>query len=169
MSRFIQLLCNFARQCGRALVVMMLIVSAALMTIFLESGSNDPSDKLVAGDGWGSEALSRIYDGVYTTVIPLANACGLGASSCFKCHNGKRAKAANMDSEKAPWHSDHSKVNKSCAGCHKGNPRLMKEEMAHKKMLGDPLTDTGEACANCHEGGDLDALSKSYMSLRGNK
>ncbi len=67
--------------------------------------------------------------------IALANACGMGASSCFKCHNGTRAAAPKSDKATDPWHPDHKTVNDSCVGCHNGNARLMKEEMAHAKML----------------------------------
>jgi formate-dependent nitrite reductase cytochrome c552 subunit len=71
-----------------------------------------------------------------------------------------------MDSKKAPWHSDHAKVNKSCAGCHKGNPRLMRETMAHNRMISDPRDKLQQACSTCHAGDDLDTLSKPYISLR---
>ena len=47
-----------------------------------------------AAPSWGSEALNAVYRGVAeSSPIQLANACGSGASSCFKCHDGRRARA----------------------------------------------------------------------------
>lgn len=172
MKKLIVFLKRLTRECTRAVVVTLLVTGVALVISAYES--TDTSSALTAAqehqDGWGSESLSQVYDALSDiSPISLANACGLGASSCFKCHNGKRAAAANMDSEKAPWHSQHAKVNNSCAGCHQGNPRLMKENMAHNRMLGDPRTDLQQACSTCHSGVDLNELSKAYMSLRGEK
>lgn len=156
------------RDCARALLVIALLATGTMLAVFSHDSTDTSSTLTAAEDGWGSEALSQVYAGLSDiSPISLANACGLGASSCFKCHNGKRASAANMDSEKAPWHSQHAKVNNSCAGCHKGNPRLMKEKMAHNRMLSDPRNDLQQACSTCHSGTDLDELSKPYMSLRG--
>lgn len=120
----------------------------------------------VADAGWGSEALVEVRAGLERiSPIALANACGMGASSCFKCHNGKRAAAPNMDPAKAPWHAQHKKVNNSCIGCHKGNPRLMKAEMAHAGMLKGPRGGA-DACGNCHKS-ELGKLEAVYQSIGG--
>ena len=117
-----------------------------------------------AASGWGAESLAALQDGLSkVSPIALANACGMGASSCFKCHNGKRASAPSMDDAKAPWHTHHKKVNNSCAGCHKGNPRLMKEDMAHDKMIKSPR-DGAESCGGCHKG-DLAKFEAPYKSI----
>jgi nitrate/TMAO reductase-like tetraheme cytochrome c subunit len=122
-----------------------------------------------AGAGWGAEAVSALAEGASrVSPIPLANACGLGASSCFKCHNGTRAKAADMDPKKSPWHAQHAKVNNSCAGCHKGNPRIMKEDIAHSKMVARPRDDTAGSCAGCHAS-DLSKVQGAYAATAGAK
>lgn len=114
--------------------------------------------------GWGSESLIVLQDGLSkVSPIALANACGMGASSCFKCHNGKRAGAPNMDEAKAPWHTQHKKVNNSCVGCHKGNPRLMKEDLAHAQMVKSPRGGA-ELCGGCHKG-DLSKFEAPYKSI----
>lgn len=167
MTKFIMFLQHLLRDFARSLLIIMLLISGAGM-VMVSYDSTDVLAQHDAEDGWGAEALSQVYHGISSmSPIPLANACGLGASSCFKCHNGKRAAAANMDSGVAPWHSDHAKANNSCAGCHQGNPRLMKEKMAHNNMLNDPRSNLKQACSTCHAGSDLDALNKSYTSLRG--
>jgi nitrate/TMAO reductase-like tetraheme cytochrome c subunit len=123
----------------------------------------------LAATGWGSEATVALAEGVaQLSPISLANACGLGASSCFKCHNGKRAAAPEMNAAKAPWHAQHAKVNGSCTGCHKGNSRIMKQEVAHAKMLAKPRDNTGEACGGCHKG-DLAAVQGAYHTTSGAK
>ncbi len=169
MIKSIKLLQRLIREFARALLAITLLVSGTTLLVISHDNTDDMSSaQTTVEEGWGSEALSQVYDGFSNmSPIPLANACGLGASSCFKCHNGQRASAANMDSEKAPWHSQHAKVNNSCVGCHQGNPRLMKEKMAHTGMIGDPRSNLQQACSTCHSGDDLDALSKSYTSLRG--
>jgi len=182
MSRLIILLRGLFRHFGRALLAITLVVSGTTLMIITHEHNADTSTQATANDGWGSEALSMAYDGISATIIPLANACGVGSSSCYKCHNGKRAGAPNMDSTKAPWHSagapnmdstkapwhkEHAKVNKSCAGCHKGNPRLMREKMAHNRMISDPRDEIQKACSTCHKGDDLETLNKPYISLRG--
>jgi len=167
MSRFIVFLRAMIRHFGRALLVITVVVSGTTLLVISQDRNDVSSVQTAVHDGWGSEALSLAYDGISTSIIPLANACGVGSSSCYKCHNGKRAGAPDMDSKKAPWHTDHTKVNKSCAGCHKGNPRLMRETMAHNKMISDPREKLQQACSTCHAGDDLDTLSKPYISLRG--
>lgn len=119
--------------------------------------------------GWGAEATVALAEGAARlSPIPLANACGLGASSCFKCHNGKRAAAPNMDAAMAPWHAQHAKVNNSCVGCHKGNSRIMKQDIAHAKMLANPRDNKAEACASCHKG-DMGKVQDAYHKNAGAK
>ena len=115
----------------------------------------------VAEDGsWSSEVLAGIHEKVIvTSPIPIANACGLGASSCFKCHNGKRAAKASAES----WHTQHAKVNHSCVGCHKGNERLMLQTMAHKDLVPDPRIKSKETCEECHTDGDVQTLLGKYQ------
>lgn len=112
-----------------------------------------------APSGWGAEAIADVRDAM-RAVSPIAeaNACGMGASSCFKCHNGTRAKAPGNDA----WHNDHRSVDNSCAGCHKGNARLIKKELAHADMVKDPRPKAAELCASCHKSGNLADLTKAY-------
>ena len=109
--------------------------------------------------GWGAEAIADVRD-MMRTVSPIAeaNACGMGASSCFKCHNGTRAVAPSTQK----WHSDHKSVDNSCVGCHKGNPRLIKKELAHAEMVKDPRPRAAELCAGCHKSGNAGDLVKAY-------
>lgn len=120
--------------------------------------------------GWGSEALNAVRDqAIALAPLPVANACGMGASSCFKCHNGGRAAAPKMDKTAAPWHRDHKTVNDSCAGCHGGNARIIKKEIAHANLAKDPRV-RAEACTACHKSGNAPALLKSYqMASSGGK
>jgi hypothetical protein len=156
------------RKSTRTLLVVAFLVVGASLVIFSHDSIDASSTQAAEPGGWGREVLSQVYTGLSSlSPISLANACGLGASSCFKCHNGKRAGAANMDSEKAPWHNQHARVNNSCASCHKGNPRLMKEKMAHNHMIGDPRNNIQQACSTCHSGTDLDALSRPYYVSAG--
>jgi len=122
-----------------------------------------------AASGWGAEATSVMAEGLtQLSPISLANACGMGASSCFRCHNGKRAAEPNMDKVKSPWHHQHAKVNNSCVGCHKGNARIMKEDLAHAKMLAKPRDNTADACASCHKS-DLAKVQGAYHATAGAK
>jgi hypothetical protein len=115
--------------------------------------------------GWGGEATAALAQHASAlSPIGLANACGLGASSCFKCHNGKRAAAPTAD---APWHAQHAKVNNSCVGCHSGNPRMMKEDMAHKNLLAKPRSGA-ETCGGCHKT-DLNKVQGAYQGISGGK
>jgi len=115
---------------------------------------------------WGSQALVEEnptgYFLEHHVFIPLANACGLGATSCFKCHNGQRAPAPSPK----PWHTDHAKVNFSCNGCHKGNPRLIKTELAHTNLISNPLTQPSATCASCHMGQNIGELVKKYEAVK---
>ncbi len=118
---------------------------------------------------WGSEATVALAEGVVQlSPIALANACGLGASSCFKCHNGKRAPAPNMDATKAPWHVQHEKVNFSCHGCHLGNPRIMKKDVSHAGLVAQPFNDKAGTCSSCHKD-DLSKVNGAYHAIPGAK
>lgn len=118
--------------------------------------------------GWGGEATAAVAEGVSKlSPIPLANACGMGASSCFKCHDGKRAPQPSLDKAKSPWHAHHTKVNNSCIGCHGGNPRIMKEDMAHKGLSAKPFG-SAQSCASCHTS-DLNKVQDVYKPLSGAK
>ena len=166
----IKMIGKTVRQFTRAAVVMGALTFATVLTVVFTAEMDEMTDSaaVVADTGWGSEALALVHEGSSRmSPIPLANACGMGASSCFKCHNGQRAAAPTMDSATAPWHTHHKTVNNSCIGCHQGNPRVMKQEMSHKGLIGDPRTDTAKACASCHTGADLNELNKHYTSLVG--
>jgi hypothetical protein len=108
---------------------------------------------------WGAEALAALPGHpLVQSVIAPANACGLGASSCFKCHNGFRAKAPSDGA----WHGHHDSVDQSCVGCHKGNARLAKQELAHRNLIRDPRKQPGETCAGCHRGADAGKFLSAY-------
>lgn len=112
---------------------------------------------------WGSEVLAAARGQAFEFApFSVANACGIGASSCFKCHNGTRAVAPKRDKKATPWHPDHSTVNDSCVGCHGGNARLIKKELAHANLNKDPRSKV-EQCASCHKSGDPASLLKAYQ------
>lgn len=116
--------------------------------------------------GWGNEALETLPARAQAwSPIPVANACGLGTSSCFKCHNGQRAAAPKMDKENGLWHSQHMHVNDDCVGCHAGNPRIIKKELAHADLVADPRTQPAR-CAACHKSEDTVALLKQYQKAK---
>jgi hypothetical protein len=132
------------------------------VSIAEQAAVNAPVD----ADAWGYEALEVVKNQAqHFSPVALANACGLGASSCFRCHNGKRAALPNMDDAAAPWHSQHAKVNYSCTGCHKGNPRILKQEIAHKNLVANPLAATSQTCATCHAAGDITPLSDTWRDI----
>ncbi len=156
-------------------LVLSVAVTALVWSLFNASFTGAPSQPLATGAGeranapaalenagWGREALVVGEDEPRWSPISVANACGLGASSCFKCHNGTRASAPRMDKGTAPWHVDHKAVNYSCAGCHHGNPRLLKKELAHSEMVVDPRVKLETSCGTCHKSEDLSQLAKSY-------
>lgn len=118
----------------------------------------------ISNIGWGHEAIGSVR-GYVAALSPIANAnaCGMGASSCFKCHNGMRAVAPKVDAKTAPWHFDHTSVNGDCVGCHKGNERLIKKELAHTGLIKDPRTNPAVACAGCHKSGNASDLDKRYQ------
>lgn len=112
-------------------------------------------------DSWGSEVLAEVGQGLekISPIVP-ANACGLGASSCFRCHNGQRA-AEPTRSENITWHIDHDKVNHSCVGCHNGNPRILKQNLAHRNLIANPLSEPEKSCTSCHSADEVkDKLAK---------
>ncbi len=119
--------------------------------------------------GWGSSVLRAFHERVVAKApIRVANACGLGATSCFKCHNkGRRGPAPAMDDKADPWHPQHMEVNHSCDGCHKGNPRLMVEGISHKGMIADPRTSPVKTCGGCHSDEDPAKLVKRYQGVGG--
>jgi len=156
---------------GRLLRGGVLLSVLGLSVALLVDLTGKPADSMAQSpaSGWGAEATSVMAEGLtQLSPISLANACGMGASSCFRCHNGKRAAAPNMDKVKSPWHEQHAKVNNSCVGCHKGNARIMKEDLAHKNMLAKPRDNTADACASCHKS-DLAKVQGAYHSTAGAK
>lgn len=137
-------------------IIGVLTVSAVVWSLMAGTDSGLAADEI----SWGSETQNAVSEP--WSPIQSANACGLGASSCFKCHNGRRAKKWSEDPKTAPWHPNHKKVNFSCAGCHKGNPRLLKESLAHKKLIADPRK-TPDRCMTCHTSGKTSTeLLKPY-------
>jgi hypothetical protein len=131
-----------------------------------------PAGEAVATRGadapaWGSEALASAAQHAFDLApMPVANACGIGASSCFKCHNGSRAPAPKTDKASAPWHPNHKTVNDSCVGCHNGNARIIKKEIAHTGLVKDPRS-SAENCVKCHQSGNAADLLKSYQVASG--
>lgn len=143
---------------GVAVAVVAMATVAVWTVLAVEALEYDPQAETY--HGWGEETLSRVHEGLAQTApIKLANACGLGASSCFKCHNDQRA---DKQSDKK-WHTMHSDVNHSCAGCHQGNERLMVKGMAHRDLLADPREHPGKSCASCHDDNeDIDSLLNAF-------
>lgn len=146
-------------------ITTLLTLAALAWSVFLEAPR--PGTPVTAGapspSAWGQEAVS--VRAASWSPIPLANACGLGASSCFKCHNGSRAAAPKMDKEAGPWHAQHAHVNDDCVGCHAGNPRIIKQELAHAALIADPRTKP-ERCAACHKSEDTTALLQPYRKTK---
>lgn len=123
-------------------------------TAQLDETQNTPS-------GWGAEVLYTESVPILDHLIRPANACGLGASSCFKCHNGKRAAIPG----KRLWHSQHAAVNNSCVGCHGGNPRLIRKDMSHKGLIADPRSQPDASCKGCHQGNNIATLVQTYTKI----
>ncbi|MFP4616180.1 MAG: hypothetical protein ACLFRB_09935 [Thiohalorhabdus sp.] len=152
-----------------------LAVVGAVTALALSGAEQNPEaealDELAAAErveqGWGDRVLSSIHHGVLEQApIDVANACGMGATSCFKCHNeGRRGPEPEADAESDPWHPDHAEVNHSCDGCHQGNERLMVEGTAHEDMFPDPREHPETACAECHEDGEADDLLETYQAV----
>ena len=146
-----------------ALTVLFSASTAAWLSLLAEQQS--PAAPISSIDsGWGQEAITDLREyAAALSPIASANACGMGASSCFKCHNGTRAAAPKMDRKTAPWHLDHKSVNGSCVGCHKGKDRLIKKELAHEGMIIDSRLKVAEACDVCHKTGNSAELNKRYQ------
>lgn len=113
--------------------------------------------------GWGESAISSIH-GSFAACSPIAaaNACGMGASSCFKCHSSGRGPAISN----SVWHTDHEQVNNDCVGCHQGSPWILKKSLAHAGLIADPLTTPDKSCATCHQGKNLAQLVASYIKVK---
>jgi hypothetical protein len=129
------------------------------------SGSGDHIASVHRLDaGWGAAAIAapHRYEAKWSP-IAAANACGMGASSCFKCHAAGRGPAI---SEK-PWHSDHSQVNNDCVGCHHGSPYLLKKTLAHADLVPDPRTAPDKSCTNagCHQSDEANKLVVTYRNI----
>jgi hypothetical protein len=156
---------NWIEKWVRAGVV---FTALTVAVVWLAGEGRRDADQAAAISGWGSESVQTLQDGLRDiSPIALANACGMGASSCFKCHNGKRAGLASMDPAKSPWHVNHKTVNNSCVGCHQGNPRLMKEDLAHAGMIKAPRSGN-ETCGSCHKS-DQAKVETAYKSIGGGK
>lgn len=139
------------------------VTSAAWLSVIGENGGTARQSETTLS-GWGQEALQELrISAAALSPIADANACGMGASSCFKCHNGARAMAPKMDAKTGAWHADHKSVNGSCAGCHKGNQRLIKKELAHEGLIKDARQKAAETCDTCHKTGNTGELVKRYQ------
>lgn len=162
----------------RVLIALKLLGGLAIASVLAFAGWNavavssigydlDKQVVTVGDHGWGAEVFDAIHDSAIADgLVRPANACGLGASSCFRCHNGQRAAEPNTDPVKAPWHVQHAKVNNSCVGCHNGNPRLMREQMAHQNLIGNPRATPSESCASCHRSeAELKGLVDLYLKI----
>lgn len=154
------------RRMARTFCGTLVALAAAGMLVFAAHQAATPADEPAA---WGSEALAAVAERAFELApVPVANACGIGASSCFKCHNGTRAPAPKADKATSPWHPQHRTVNDSCVGCHAGNARIIKKEIAHTGLVKDPRG-APAACAKCHKSGNADDLMKSYRVAAGGK
>lgn len=120
-----------------------------------------PDETQNSTSAWGAEVLEVESVSILDHLIRPANACGLGASSCFRCHNGKRALAP----AKQPWHRQHTSVNHSCVGCHAGNPRIIRKEMSHRRLISDPRSKPEASCKGCHQGDNFTTLVQSYTKI----
>ena len=112
--------------------------------------------------GWGESAISSFH-GSFSACSPIAaaNACGMGASSCFKCHSSCRGPAI----DNSVWHTDHAQVNNDCVGCHKGSPWILRKSLAHAGLIADPRMTPEKSCATCHQGRNLKDLVANYMKV----
>jgi hypothetical protein len=154
---------------GGAVAALSVVAVMAWAAVTVTHMSYDPERMVLSVDKpeWGAEVFDAIHDSAIAQgLVRPANACGLGASSCFRCHNGQRAPEPATDPATAPWHGEHARVNHSCAGCHKGNPRLMREQMAHQGMIVDPRKSPDETCASCHRSAsELEDLLARYQGI----
>jgi len=140
------------------------LLSASTIAWLSLAAEQQPLTASVSSAGWGREAIGDVREYVAAfSPIANANACGMGASSCFKCHNGMRAAAPKMDAKTAPWHFNHKSVDGDCVGCHKGKDRLIKKELAHEGLIKDPRMKVADACDACHKSGNSAELNKRYQ------
>jgi hypothetical protein len=150
---------------GGAMAALSVTAVLAWGVVAVNNVTYDPQTMTVSIDQpeWGAEIFDAIHDSAIAQgLVRPANACGLGASSCFRCHNGTRAAAPGDEA----WHVDHAKVNHSCVGCHNGNPRLMREQMAHQGLIADPRQSPAESCASCHRSAsELEGLLARYKTI----
>ena len=154
---------TFRKRTGALAIGVAAFTAFAVAWSLLGAVPNDPAAGVETAAGWGQETVDQVREQIVAlSPIAAANACGLGASSCFKCHNGTRAAAPAEDKVKNPWHVQHKSVNNSCAGCHKGNPRLLKKELAHAGLIND-ARQKPETCGACHKGGNVADLLKQYQ------
>jgi len=155
---------NYRRWLIAATVFTVLVSGSTVAWLSLVAEQQSQAAPLSTADaGWGQEAIGNLREyAAALSPIASANACGMGASSCFKCHNGTRAAVQKMDRKTAPWHFDHKSVNGSCVGCHKGKDRLVKKELAHEGMIIDSRLKVVEACEGCHKSGNTAELNKRY-------
>jgi hypothetical protein len=157
------------RKHARRAAAGLLAATAVLLAAASHFATPAPETVTDTAAGWGAEALRPAAQVAFDLVpVPVANACGIGASSCFKCHNGTRAAAPKADKTATPWHPQHKTVNDSCVGCHQGNARIIKKEVAHTGLVKDPRA-TPEACGRCHKSGNTADLVKSYQVASGRK
>lgn len=115
-------------------------------------------------------SLVSLFAGIafyLTTLSPVgeleiprpANPCGLGATTCFKCHDGRKALLPND----AAFHGDHSSVNYSCPSCHGGKPWMKAKGSSHRGLRPNPMEDKKESCEKCHPDG-LPGKTDSYKT-----
>lgn len=166
---FIRMITGLLRKYKRGMVVFtslaVLFSASTEAWLTLVANQQAPIASITSTDsGWGQEAIGNVRQyAAALSPIANANACGMGASSCFKCHNGIRAVAPKMDAKTAPWHVNHQSVNGDCVGCHKGNERLIKKELAHTGLIKDPRTRVADTCDSCHKSGNSADLNKRYL------
>lgn len=156
-----------ARRFGRSGArVLGALIGVWLLGNLIAAGDHALRTQSAAPAGWGSEAIGDLADTTPSfPFIGVANACGLGTSSCARCHDGRRALAPSGGDAAGPWHRDHARVPYSCVGCHKGNPRVMRQDVAHQKLIANPLKAPDENCKACHTGAELPALAERYLSI----
>ncbi|HKK14411.1 MAG TPA: hypothetical protein VKA14_07085 [Gammaproteobacteria bacterium] len=147
-----------------------MVAAAGLLALEATSDTASTPSTTAAGSGgagWGSSVLAKIHHGVIDQApIRVANACGLGATSCFKCHNkSNRGPKPGQDKTSSPWHPQHSEVNYSCDGCHQGNPRLMVKNIAHQNLVADPRTAPQKTCGGCHKKNEISGLLSQYQGV----
>ena len=154
---------------GGGMAVLSVFALVGWIAVSMQNINYDAQERMLSLDKgeWGAEVFDSIHESAIADgLVRPANACGLGASSCFKCHNGTRAPEPDTNPVTAPWHSEHARVNNSCVGCHSGNPRLMREQMAHRDLIADPRQQPTESCASCHQNAsELQGFLDAYLKV----